>query len=77
MSKAPFMTDFRNAGIRKENNLVTASDMLSPATPGECTMCEQYGRTVYDIPPVFAKLGMYMAERCEEQEYSQRDIKSI
>lgn len=57
---------FENAGIRKENNLVTASDMLSPATPGECTMCEQDGRTVYDIPPVFAELGMYMAERCEE-----------
>lgn len=68
---------FENAGIRKENNLVTAWDMLSPATPGECTMCEQYGRTVYDIPPVVAELGMYMAERCEEQEYSQRDIKSI
>lgn len=75
--QSTLMTDFRNAGIRKENNLVTASDMLSPATPGECTMCEQYGRTVYDIPPVFAELGMYMAERCEEQEYSQRDIKSI
>lgn len=57
---------FENAGIRKADNLVTASDMLSPKTPGECTMCEQDGRTVYDIPPVFAELGMYMAERCEE-----------
>ena len=60
------MIFFENAGIRKENNLVTASDMLSPTTPGECMMCEQDGRTVYDIPPVFAELGMYMAERCEE-----------
>ena len=57
---------FENAGIRKENNLVTASDMLTPETPGECTMCEQDGRTVYNIPPVFAELGMYMAKRCEE-----------
>lgn len=40
--------------------------MLSSATPGECTRCEQDGRTVYDIPPVFAELGMYMAKRCEE-----------
>lgn len=37
-----------------------------PQLQGECTMCEQDGRTVYDIPPVFAELGMYMAERCEE-----------
>lgn len=64
--QSTLMTDFRNAGIRKADNLVTASDMLSPKTPGECTMCEQDGRTVYDIPPVFAELGMYMAERCEE-----------
>lgn len=78
MSKAPFMTDFfEKHSINKTDNLVTAWDMLSPATPGECTMCEQDDRTVYDIPPVFAELGMYMAERCEEQEYSQRDIKSI
>ena len=44
---------------------LTAWDMLSPGTPGECTMCEKDGRTVYDIPSVFAELGMYMAKRCE------------
>ena len=52
-------------GINKTDNLVTAWDMLSPGTPGECTMCEKDGRTVYDIPSVFAELGMYMAKRCE------------
>lgn len=57
---------FEKHSINKTDNLVTASDMLSSATPGECTMCEQDSRTVYDIPPVFAELGMYMAERCKE-----------
>ena len=57
---------FEKYSINKTDNLVTASDMLSSATPGECTRCEQDGRTVYDIPPVFAELGMYMAKRCEE-----------
>lgn len=57
---------FEKHSINKTDNLVTALDMLSPATPGECTRCEQDGRTVYDIPPVFAELGIYMAKRCEE-----------
>ena len=57
---------FENFGIEKTDSLVTSWDMISPETPGECTMCEKNGRTVYDIPSVFAELGMYMAERCEE-----------
>ena len=56
---------FEKYGINKTDNLVTAWDMLSPGTPGECTICEKDGRTVYDIPSVFAELGMYMAKRCE------------
>lgn len=56
---------FENIGINKTDNLVTAWDMISPETPGECTMSEKDGRTVYDIPSVFAELGMYMAKRCE------------
>ena len=56
---------FEKYGINKTDNLVTAWDMLSPGTPGECTRCEKDGRTVYDIPSVFAELGMYMAKRCE------------
>lgn len=56
---------FENVGINKTDNLVTAWDMISPETPGECTMCEKDGRNVYDISSVFAELGMYMAERCE------------
>lgn len=57
---------FENFGIEKTDSLVTSWDMISPETPGECTMCEKNGRTVYDIPSVFAELGMYMAERCKE-----------
>lgn len=56
---------FEKYGINKTDNLITAWDMLSPGTPGECTICEKDGRTVYDIPSVFAELGMYMAKRCE------------
>lgn len=56
---------FEKYGINKTDNLVTAWDMLSPGTFGECTRCEKDGRTVYDIPSVFAELGMYMAKRCE------------
>ena len=67
MSKAPFMTDFsKMPAYARRITSSPASDMLSPVTPGECTMCEQDGRTVYDIPSVFAELGMYMAEECEE-----------
>lgn len=56
---------FENFGIEKTDNLVTAWDLISSKMPGECTRCEKNGRTVYDIPSVFAELGMYMAERCE------------
>ncbi|MBP3334940.1 MAG: hypothetical protein J6L61_02160 [Ruminiclostridium sp.] len=56
---------FENIGIDKTDNLVTAWNMITSETPGECTMCEKDGRTVYDIPSVFAELGMYMAERRE------------
>lgn len=56
---------FENSGIDKTDNLVTAWDMITPETPGECKMCKKDGRTVYDIPSVFAELGMYMAQRCE------------
>ncbi len=56
---------FEKYGIDKTDNLVTAWDLITPETPGECTMCEKDGRTVYDIPSVFAELGMYMAKRCE------------
>lgn len=56
---------FENLGIEKTDKLVTVWDLLSPQTPCECTSCEKNGRTVYDIPSVFAELGMYMAKRCE------------
>ena len=56
---------FENCGIYKNDDLVTAWDMITPETPGECVRCEKNGRTVYDIPSVFAELGMYMARRCK------------
>lgn len=56
---------FEKYSINKTDNLVTVWDLISPETPCECTMCKKDGRTVYDIPLVFAELGMYMAERCE------------
>lgn len=56
---------FEKYSINKIDNLVTVWDLISPETPCECTMCKKDGRTVYDIPLVFAELGMYMAQRCE------------
>ena len=56
---------FENCGIDKTDDLVTAWDMIGAKTPGECVMCEKNGKTVYDIPSVFAELGMYLAHRRE------------
>ncbi len=62
-SSESLLLDF---GISDAGKLLTAWDTFTEDAPGECFTLENNGRTVYDIPVVFAECGMYLADRKEE-----------
>ena len=57
---------FEQHGIFRDDNLVSAWDTFTAQHSGICTRAKKDGRTVYDIPAIFAELGMYMAQRRED-----------
>ncbi len=69
-----FMTSF---GIERTDALVTAWDTFDKENPGECTLyvSKETGKTIYDIPEVYKKYGMYLYE--ERKEYDEAYEKKI
>lgn len=56
---------FLEHGIEEVDSLFTAWDMLTEDHPGESNRYEENGKTVYDIPKLLKKWGIYLAERRE------------
>ncbi len=52
--------------IEETEEIVTAWDTISEKTPGISERYESEGKTVYDIPELFADWGIYLAEQREE-----------
>lgn len=50
------------AGAERTNELVTPWEMISKQNPGTCALAEEDGLTVYDLPELLKKAGMYFAE---------------
>ena len=56
---------FNSYNIPRCENLVTAWDTFSYESPGECSMINVNGKTVYDLPEELKNFGIYFAERRE------------
>ena len=68
---------FKEFGIKKVENLVTAWDTFDPLHPGKCERCvsEKTGKTIYDIPEDYKEFGMYLYEvRKEYDEEAEKEI---
>ncbi len=64
-------------GIKKTDKLVTAWDTFDKEHPGECFkyVCEENGKTVYDIPEDFKEYGMYFyKQRIEDEEEYNKEV---
>ena len=52
----------RDCGADDTDSLLTPWDILSRENPGTCARIEEDGISVYDLPEMFKKAGMYYAE---------------
>lgn len=52
--------------LKQVDKLVTAWDTFTQNDPGESECVETDGKTVYDIPELFAGWGIYLAEQRED-----------
>ena len=52
--------------IPEAHPLITAWDTFSEFAPGSCSLYEENGRTVYDLPEELNEFGIYFAERRED-----------
>ena len=57
---------FNSHNIPRCENLVTAWNTFSYEFPGECNKITVNGKDVYDLPDELKSIGMYFAERREE-----------
>lgn len=57
---------FNSHNIPQCENLVTAWNTFSYEFPGECNRITVNRKTVYDLPDELKNIGMYFAERREE-----------
>ena len=58
---------FAAHGIPRVDHLITAWDTFTADTPGNSSLYEWNGKTVYDLPEMLKEQGIYFAERREEQ----------
>ncbi len=57
---------FEEHGIPLVENLVTAWDTFSKTHPGESSIVDTDGKSVYDIPEILKDWGIFFAERRED-----------
>lgn len=58
---------FEEHEISKAENLLTAWDTFTQASPGESMRIDTDGKSIYDIPGMLKEWGIYFAEQREEQ----------
>ena len=56
---------FELAGVKENQELLTAWKTFTEESPGESTVVEANGLSVYDLPELFLSWGMYFKERRE------------
>ena len=68
---------FKEFGIKKVQNLITAWDTFDSDHFGECTLfvSTQTGKTIYDVPEDYKEFGMYLHEqRIEDEEIYNKEV---
>lgn len=64
--KAVYDGFFEEHGIALTENLVTAWDTFSQEYPGESSIVDTDGKSVYDIPEILKERGIFFAERRQD-----------
>lgn len=64
--KAAYDGYFEEHGIPLTENLITAWDTFSKDHPGESSIVDTDGKSVYDIPEILKDRGIYFADRRED-----------